>query len=146
MAAISNSDPYLYLFWLLTEYYDLGEYDKLRRYIDLGFASLAALAFVPHNIRPSNLKSLPKSLQRFLHNLLAVVVFLSLPTLVVTFQISIITEFKILGISGLILIGLTVFSVALSMLKNGITGASVLLLIYGISLWTVYVTIITFLS
>lgn len=131
---------------MLTEYYDLGEYDKLRRYIDLGVASLAALAFVPHNISPYNLKSLPKLLQRFLHNLLAVVVFLSLPTLVVTFQISIITEFKILGISGLILIGLTVFSVALSMLKNGITGASELLFINGISLWTVYVTIITFLS
>lgn len=133
-------------FWLLTEYYDLGEYDKLVRYIDFGFASLAALAFVPHNLKPYSLRSLPKSLQRFLHNLLAIVVFLSLPGLIITFQVSVLPEFKFLGISGLILIGLTVVSVALSMIKNGVNGASELVFINGISFWTVYVTIITFLN
>ena len=133
-------------FWLLTNYYDLGEYDKLLRYTDLGFVSLAALAFVPHNLKPYSLRSLPKSLQRFLHNLLAIVVFLSLPALIITFQVSILTEFKFLGISGLIVIGLTVASVALSMLKNGVNGASELLFINGISFWTVFVTLITFLN
>ena len=133
-------------FWFLTQYYDLGAYDKLMQYIDLGFASLALLAFVPHNLKPYSLKSLAPSLQRLLHNLLSVVVFLSLPALIITFQIAILPEAKFLGISGLILIGLTVLSVALSMIKNGINGATELLFINGVSLWTIYVTIVTFLS
>ena len=116
------------------------------QYIDLGFASLALLAFVPHNLKPYSLKSLAPSLQRLLHNLLSVVVFLSLPALIITFQIAILPEAKFLGISGLILIGLTVLSVALSMIKNGINGATELLFINGVSLWTIYVTIVTFLS
>ena len=62
-------------FWLLTQYYELGEYERLMRYIDLGFASLALLAFVPHNLQPYSLKNLAPLLQRFLHNLLAVLVF-----------------------------------------------------------------------
>ncbi len=133
-------------FWLLNEYYDLGDYHKLIRYIDIGFASLALLAFVPHNINPYSLKSLPKSLERILHNLLAVVVFLSLPALIITFQVAILPELKFLGISGLVLIGGTVLSVAFSMLKNGINGVSELLFINGISLWTVFVTMVTFLN
>ncbi len=91
-------------FWLLTQYYDLGEYDRLMRYIDLGFASLALLAFVPHNLNPYSLKSLGPSLQRLMHNLLSVVVFLSLPALIVTFQVVVLPEAKFLGISGLVLI------------------------------------------
>lgn len=45
-------------FWLLAEYYELGEYDRLMRNIDIGFASLALLAFLPHNLKPYSLKSL----------------------------------------------------------------------------------------
>lgn len=133
-------------FWLLTEYYDLGEYDRLMRYIDLGFASLALLAFVPHNIKPYSLKSLAPSLQRFLHNLLAIVVFLSLPALIITFQALIIPEAQFLGISGMVIIGLTVLTVVLSILKNGVNGATELLFINGIGFWTIFVTIVTFVS
>lgn len=133
-------------FWLLTEYYDLGEYDRLMKYIDLGFASLALLAFVPHNIKPYSLKSLAPSLQRFLHNLLAIVVFLSLPALIITFQALIIPEAQFLGISGMVIIGLTVLTVVLSILKNGVNGATELLFINGIGFWTIFVTIVTFVS
>ena len=133
-------------FWLLTEYYNLGEYGKLMQYIDLGFASLALLAFVPHNLNPYSLKSLRLSLQRLIHNLLAIVVFLSLPTLIVAFQAVIISEFKFLGSLGMVLIGFTVLSVVLSIFKNGINGSTELLFINGISLWTIFVTIVTFVS
>lgn len=133
-------------FWLLTEYYDLGEYDKLMQYIDLGFASLALLAFVPHNIKPYSLRSFAPSLQRVLHNLLAIVVFLSLPALIITFQALIIPETKFLGISGMAIIGITVLAVVLSILKNGVNGATELLFINGIGLWTIFVTIVTFMS
>lgn len=133
-------------FWLLTEFYNLGEYDRLMRYIDLGFASLALLAFVPHNLSPYSLKSLGTSLQRIIHNLLSVVVFFSLPALIVTFQVAILSEIKFLGITGMALIGLTVLSVAISMLKNGINGATELLFINGIRFWTIFVTIVTLLS
>lgn len=133
-------------FWLLTDYYDLGEYERLMRYIDLGFASLALLAFVPHNLKPYNLRSLGPSLQRLLHNLLSVVVFLSLPALIVAFQVTVLPQAKFLGITGLILIGVTVFYVAFSMLKNGIDGGSELSFINGVSAWTILVTIVTLLS
>lgn len=157
-------------FWLLTLYYDLGEYEKLMGYIDLGFTLLTLLAFVPHNLQPYSLKSLSPSLQRLMHNLLAVLVFISLPSLIITFQASLLSQaslasqgnlisqtavlsqtvlhshFRFLGITGMIIIGGTIISVAISMLRNGITGASELLFINGISLWTIFVTIITFLS
>lgn len=133
-------------FWFLTEYYELGEYNKLMKYIDLGFVSLALLAFVPHNLKPYNLRNLSLFLQRTLHNLLAVVVFLSLPALIITFQIVILPESMFLGIFGLAIIGITVFLVALSILKNGVNGATELLFINGISLWTIFVTMTTFLS
>ena len=132
--------------WLLTQYYDLGENDKLMQYIDLGFASLALLAFVPHNLKPYSLKSLAPSLQRLMHNLLSVVVFISLPALIITFQAINIPEAKFLGISGMAIIGLTILAVALSMLKNGINGATELLFINGIVFWTIFVTIVTFVS
>lgn len=133
-------------FWLLTIFYDLGEYEKLMQYIDLGFAWLVLLAFVPHNLEPYSLKSLTPSLQRFGHNVLAILVFISLPLLIGTFQSVILPEAKFLGISGLILIGITVLSVAISIIKNGVNGATELLFINGISLWILFVTAVTFLS
>lgn len=133
-------------FWFLSEYYELGEYNKLMKYIDLGFVSLALLAFVPHNLKPYSLRNLSLFLQRTLHNLLAVVVFLSLPALIITFQIVILPESMFLGIFGLAIIGITVFLVALSILKNGVNGATELLFINGVSLWTIFVTMTTFLS
>src|SRR5699024_12596929 len=135
------------LFYLfLSEYYELGEYNKLMNYIDLRFVSLALLAFVPHNLKPYSLRNLSLFLQRTLHNLLAVVVFLSLPALIITFQIVILPESMFLGIFGLAIIGITVLLVALSILKNGVNGASDLLFINGVSLWTIFVTITTYLS
>lgn len=133
-------------FWFLTEFYELGEYNKLMQYIDLGFASLALLAFVPHNLKPYSLRNMSLSLQRILHNLLAVVVFLSLPALIITFQVTILPESTFLGVSGLGIIGVTVLLVAFSILKNGVNGATELLFINGISFWTIFVTMITFLS
>ena len=62
-------------FWLLTKYYNLGKHDRLMRTITYTFVSLALLAFVPHNIEPYSWYNLAPSLQRMLHNLLAVVVF-----------------------------------------------------------------------
>lgn len=133
-------------FWLLTRYYDLGEHERLMRYIDLGFASLALLAFVPHNLKPYSINSLAPTLQRFMHNVLAVLVFLSLPTLIITFQIAILPEIQFLGILGMFIIVATVLTVAFSMFKNGINGASELLFINGVSIWTIIVTMVTFLN
>lgn len=135
-------------FWLLTQYYDLGQHTKLMQYIDLGFASLALLAFVPHNLKPYSFKSLGPTLQRLLHNVLAVVVFLSLPALIITFQAILIAipEMRFLGLSGMAIIVLTVIAVGLSILKNGVNGATELLFINGVGLWTLFVTAVTFVS
>ena len=133
-------------FWLLTLYYDLGEYERLMGYIDLSFASLALLAFMPHNIKPYSLKSLAPSLQRFLHNVLAVVVFLTLPGLIITFQVIILPDIFFLGVTGLVIILITLVSVIFAILKNGLNGVTELLFINGISIWIIVATILTFLN
>jgi hypothetical protein len=48
-------------FWLLSRFYDLGEHEKFMNYIDYSFALLTLLAFVPHNMRPYNIKTDRKS-------------------------------------------------------------------------------------
>ncbi len=133
-------------FWLLSEFYDLGQHEKLMQYIDICVVSLTLLAFVPHNLKPYSLDNFTPALQRFFHNLLAVVVFLSIPALIVTYQFAIIEHKQFLGLLGLIVIGLVILATALSFLKSGINGATELLFINGISIWTIFVTIMTILS
>jgi len=131
-------------FWLLSLFYDLGENVRFMRQIDYSFAVLALLAFVPHNMFPFKRENLKTNLQRIIHNLLAVIVFLSLPTLVVLFQTAIITEFWFLGISGLVIIGGTIVVTGISVIKNGVNGVTEMLFINGISIWSIFVTINSF--
>ena len=130
-------------FWLLTKCYDLGENERFLRYIDYSFAFLALLAFVPHNMNKYSLKSLGPSLQRFAHNVLGLVVFLSIPILVITFQIAIINDLVILGIAGLAIIGSTVLLTAYSIFRTGLNGISELIFINGVSIWILFVTVYT---
>ncbi|WP_192869934.1 hypothetical protein [Psychroflexus sp. S27] len=135
-----------FFFLLLTSFYDLRGYNQLMQYIDFGCLSLASLAFVPHNIRPFSKEAVKTNMQRILHNLLAVIVFLSLPGLILTFQLIVLADFKVLGVVGTIIIGLMMIFVALSIIKNGINGITELIFINGISLWTIFVTIMTVLG
>ena len=131
-------------FWLLSLFYDLGENGRFMRQIDYSFAVLALLAFVPHNIYPFKRDNLKTNLQRIVHNLLAVVVFLSLPTLVILFQAAILPELWFLGISGLVIIGGTIVVTGISVIKNGVNGVTEMLFINGVSIWSIYVTVNTF--
>jgi len=131
-------------FWLLSLFYDLGENERFIRQIDYSFAVLALLAFVPHNIYPFKRDNLKTNLQRIVHNLLAVVVFLSLPTLVILFQTAILPELWFLGISGLVIIGGTIVVTGISVIKNGVNGVTEMLFINGVSIWSIYVTVNTF--
>lgn len=131
-------------FWLLTQFYDLGENERLMRQIDYSFAFLTLLAFVPHNIYPYSRKHLKTSIQRLTHNLLAGVVFLTLPALVIMFQTALLPDMHFLGVSGLIIIGGTVLVTLASVLRNGVTGVTEMLFINGISIWSIFITILTF--
>jgi hypothetical protein len=131
-------------FWLLSKFYDLGENERFMQYIDYSFAFLALLAFVPHNIFPYSRKRILISLQRFFHNILAVVVFITLPILIILFQIAILPELRFFGISGLLIITGTVAVMIISIIKNGVNGVTEMLFINGISIWSIFVTIITF--
>ena len=131
-------------FWLLAEFYDLGENEIFMKQIDYTFACLTLLAFIPHNINPySFFRKFGASLQRLIHNILGFVVFLVLPALVIMFQIAILPEFRLLGISGLIIMGVVVIISFRSLIINGITGVTEILFINGISIWSIFVTIIT---
>ena len=131
-------------FWLLSLFYDLGEHVRFMRQIDYSFAVLALLAFVPHNMSPFKLENLKPNLQRIIHNLLAVIVFLSLPTLVILFQTAILPELWFLGVTGLAIIGGTILVTGISVIKNGVNGITEMLFIDGISIWSIFVTIMTF--
>lgn len=132
-------------FWLITWFYNLGAYEKLMRAIDISFASITLLAFLPHNLKPVSLKNLAPSLQRILHNLMAVVVFLAMPLLIVSFQVALMPYARFTGVSGLIIIVVVLVLTLLSLLKQGINGATELVLINGISIWTIYITFLTML-
>ena len=131
-------------FFLLSKFYDLGEHARFMRYIDYSFAFLTLLAFVPHNIHPYSFRHWGKTLQRALHNLLAVLVFLMLPTLIVLFHAAILPEFPVLGVSGLIIISLVVISTLWSIVLHGLNGIAELIFINGISIWSILVTVLTF--
>ena len=135
-----------FFFWLLSEFYDLGENEAFMKQIDYSFAFLALLAFVPHNIYPYSMKNLKSSFQRFLHNILAIIVFLTLPLLIIMFQIAIIEDLYFLGISGLAIICFVVIITLLSLIKKGLTGVTEIFFINGISIWSIYVTILTFIG
>ncbi len=133
-------------FWLLSKFYDLGEHEQFMRQIDYTVAVLAILAFSPHNILPYSLFKRPKTtLQRLLHNIFGGVVFVTLPLLIFFFQASILLQYKFMGITGLVMIVILVIMVGYSFLKNGLTGTSEILFINGISIWTIFVTIVTLL-
>ncbi|HKM93493.1 MAG TPA: hypothetical protein VJY41_07560 [Prolixibacteraceae bacterium] len=130
-------------FWLLSVFYDLGEHENLMRYIDYSFAFLTLLAFVPHNMGKYSFEHLGKSLKRIIHNFLAVLVFLILPLLIINFQVAIYNNHLIQGITGLIIISITVILTAWSILSNGLNGVSEMIFINGISIWSILTTIIT---
>lgn len=83
-------------------------------------------------------------MERLLHNILGIVVFIAISTLIIIFQLAILPDIFFFGVSGLVLIGLVVLVTAISLVINGINGITQLLFINGVSIWSIYVTIITF--
>ncbi len=130
-------------FWLLSLFYDLGENERFMQQIDYSFAFLTLLAFVPHNISPYGFRNIAANIQRILHNLLAVIVFITLPVLIVLFQVAVLPDLSFLGVSGLIIIGFVVLAVLTSIIKNGINGVTEILFINGISIWSIFISILT---
>lgn len=124
----------------------VGEHERYMQYTDYSFGVMTLLAFVPHNMSPFSLKKPVASFHRLFHNLLAGMVFLMLPTLIVTFQIAIMEDLPFMGITGLIIIGLTMTTTLLSVIRLGITGVAEILFINGISIWSIFVTILTVLK
>ena len=135
-----------FFFWLLSEFYDLGEKEAFKQQLDYSFAFLTLLAFVPHNIQPYSFKSLKSSIQRFFHNILAIIVFITLPLLIIMFQTAVINDLYFLGISGLVIIFTVIILTLLSIITKGINGVTEIIFINGISIWSIYITILTFIK
>ena len=130
-------------FWLLSKFYDLGDNERFMRQIDYTFAFITLLAFVPHNIRPYSLKNLTGSIQRLIHNFLAINVFLTLPALIIMFQTAILPTMYFFGVSGLIIAGIVIIITGVSILIKGVNGVTEIIFINGISIWSIYATIMT---
>ncbi len=132
-------------FALLAEFYELGEYESIIRYIDYTFALLILLGFIPHNMSPFGFRFLSENIQRILHNVLAGLVFISLPILIVNFQLALYYDLLFQGLIGLIIIGITILSTAWFIMKQGVNGFAEIIFINGISIWSIFTTIITIL-
>ncbi|NLA15049.1 MAG: DUF998 domain-containing protein [Bacteroidales bacterium] len=130
-------------FWLLSQQYNLGEHETYMLYTSFSFALMALLAFVPHNMEPYSFRNLSSTLKRAIHNLLAFVVFFTLPLLIVLFLTAIIHTYPIMAITGLIIIGITAFLTAYSIFRRGLTGICEIIFIVGVSIWTIFITICT---
>lgn len=134
----------LYIFFiLLMEFYNLGRDELLIRYLNYSFGGLTILAFLPHNMKPFRRGNFRPNLQRALHNIFAALVFLQLPTLIIYFQVVLIPVAPFLGITGLVIIGITVILTAIAIIKNGLNGLSELIFINGISIWGLFITTMT---
>lgn len=134
----------LYLFfWLLLEYYNVKKFKNILRIMDICVASLTLLAFVPYNMSPYSLKNISNTLQRLIHNILGLTVFISITILIISFQSIIIKKFVILGIIGFIIIFFTIISTLYVLIKDGLNGFTELSFINGISLWIITTTILT---
>lgn len=135
-----------FFFWLLTEIYNLGEFDKIITYIDYSCGSLLILAFIPFNLVPYEKGNLWPNIKRIFHNILAVFVFLSLAALIILFNIALCDRYPLLSIIGFVIILITAVLLLLYMVKNSITGLSELIFINGLSTWSIFVTIFTILK
>lgn len=134
-------------FWLLIRYYDLGWDPKLLSYLDYSVLFLTLLACCHHNMLPLSFKTFGKTFQRIAHNIFAVVVFLSLPALIIVFQSLIVDTHKFLGIGGFIIIGLTILLTVVSIIRErAINGVVEIIFMLGISLWSIFVTLVTVLG
>lgn len=136
----------LIFFRLLIEFYDLHSFENLLSYADYLAIFLICLAFIPHNIQPISIHHLKKSLQRILHNMLSLLVFILLPMLIITFQLKLLHDAPFLGVTGLIIICSVVILTLWTIILHGPNGISELILINGISIWSLFLTVITFLS
>lgn len=133
-------------FWMLSLYYDLGEYENFMRYLDYCFAVMTLLAFVPHNIQPLSFERLGKTFQRLLHNLLAILVFVMIPLLIFTFQVAIFPDNLVLAVGGMAIIGITITLTVWFIIIHYLNGIAELVFITGVSIWSIFVTLITFIN
>ena len=136
----------LVFFRLLVEFYDLHARENLLNYADYTAIFLISLAFLPHNMQPISFRHLGRSLQRILHNIMALLVFITLPALIITFHIAILTELPVLAISGMVIVAAMVLITIWSVIANGLNGVSELIFINGISIWGIVVTVFTVLG
>lgn len=130
-------------FWLLLEYYNIKKYKNILRIMDICVASLTLLAFVPYDMSPYSLKNISNTLQRLVHNILGLTVFISITILIISFQSIILKKFVILGISGFIIIFFTIITTLYGLIKDGLNGFTELSFINGTSLWIITTTILT---
>lgn len=111
--------------------------------MDICVASLTLLAFVPYDMSPYSLKNISNTLQRLVHNILGLTVFISITILIISFQSIILKKFVILGISGFIIIFFTIITTLYGLIKDGLNGFTELSFINGTSLWIITTTILT---
>lgn len=127
-----------FFFWLLIRKLNFQNDQTIWEWIIISLGSLILLAFARHNTDPFNWRNLYQNIIRTLHNILAVIVFISLPVLIVKFDLFLLADNKITAISGLIITGLTIAGTLFSLFKlRKLTGITEISFISGICLWNI---------
>ena len=127
-----------FFFWLLLKKLDFQSDQSIWEWIIISIGSLILLAFARHNADPFNWHNLYMNIIRTLHNILAVIVFISLPVLIVKFDLFLLKGERIAAITGLVLIGLTIAATLFTLFKmRKLTGITEISFIMGICLWNI---------
>lgn len=130
-------------FGLLAEFYNLGGYEPFITYLNYCAFCFVILAFTPLNLEPYKLENARHNIKRFLHNTFAALVFITLVALIILFHLATMEKHPVFSIIGFCIIGITSILMLWSIIKNTLNGFSELLFINGVSIWSIYITIMT---
>lgn len=133
-------------FWLLIHKFNFTNHNVIWEWLILAVVSIILLALVHHNMQAFSRKNFYLNLIRILHNVVAVLVFISLPVLMYKFDVFLFHTRQVVAVMGYCIISCTIVAVVASVIiKRKMTGVSELVFIAGISAWNLITGIVSLL-
>nr|NQU89152.1 DUF998 domain-containing protein [Bacteroidota bacterium] len=125
-------------FWLMIRKLGFANDHKIWEWLIISTISTILLAFAHHNIIPFRIRNIYPNIIRIIHNILAVIVFISLPILILWFDRFLLPDKKLIAIAGIFIIGATIMATVISIIvKKKLTGITEISFVIGISVWNI---------
>lgn len=128
----------LVFFWLLIKKLNFTADHAIWEWLIIAIFSLILLAFAHHNMVPFKRQNLYLNIIRIIHNLLAAMVFISLPVLMIRFDHYFYQAHEIVSLVGYIVVAITLIAtLSAIIIMRKMTGIAEMIFIIGISLWNI---------